>query len=49
MNNNDITNLMNMLNKMPPQQLNNMATQLSKNLSNEDRQKLIQVLNSLKK
>ena len=45
MNNNDVSNLMNMLNKMDKNQLANGLNQLNQILSNEDKQKIIQALN----
>ena len=46
MNNNDISYLMNMLNKMDRNQLANGLNQLNQILSPEERQKIIQALNS---
>ena len=48
MNNNDISNLMNMLQSMDKNQLANGVNQLNKMLNNEDKQKLIQMLNNMK-
>ena len=48
MNNNDISNLMNMLNKMDKNQLQNGLNQLNKMLSNEDKQKIFNALNGKK-
>ena len=48
MNNNDISNLMNMLSKMDKTQLANGVSQLNQILSNEDKQKIIQALNNQK-
>lgn len=49
MNNNDITNLMNMIGKMDKNQLANSLNQLNGMLSNEDKKKIMQALNSMKK
>lgn len=46
MNNNDVSNLMNMLNKMDKNQLANGLNQLNQILSNEDKIKIIQALNN---
>lgn len=46
MNNNDISYLMNMLNKMDRNQLSNGLNQLNQILSPEERQRIIQALNS---
>lgn len=46
MNNSDISYLMNMLNKMDKNQLANGLNQLNQILSPEERQKIIQALNS---
>ena len=46
MNNNDISYLMNMLNTMDKNQLANGLNQLNQILSPEERQKIIQALNS---
>lgn len=46
MNNNDISFLMNMLNKMDKNQLANGLNQLNQFLSPEEKQKIIQALNS---
>ena len=48
MNNNDMSNLMNMLNNMDKQQLASGVEQLNKMLSNEDKQKIMQMLNNMK-
>lgn len=45
-NNNDISNLMNMLSKMDKNQLANGLNQLNQMLSNEDKQKIMQALNN---
>ncbi len=49
MNNNDISNLINMINKMDKNQLANGINQLNKMLSNEDKQRIIQALNNQNK
>lgn len=49
MNNNDMSNLLNMLSKMDKNQLASGLNQLNSMLSNEDKQKIIQTLNGLKK
>ena len=49
MNNNDISYLMNMLNKMDKEQLNNGLKQLNQILTPEERQRIIQALNSKNK
>ena len=46
MNNSDISYLMNMLSKMDKDQLNNGLNKLNQVLSAEERQKIIQALNS---
>mgnify|MGYP004469683125 FL=1 len=46
MNNNDISYLMNMLNKMDKNQLANGLNQINQILSPEEKQKIIQVLGS---
>lgn len=46
MNNNDISYLMNMLNKMDKNQLANGLNQINQILSPEEKQKIIQALNS---
>ena len=46
MNNNDISYLMNMLNKMDKNQLANGLNQLNQILSPEEKQRIIQALNS---
>lgn len=46
MNNNDISYLMNMLNNMDKKQLSNGLNQLNQILSPEEKQKIIQALNS---
>lgn len=48
MNNNDVSNLMNMLSKMDKNQLANGLNQLNQILSNEDKKKIIQALNNSK-
>ena len=48
MNNNDISYLMNMLNKMDKNQLNNGLNQINKFLSPEEKRKIIEALNSKK-
>ncbi len=48
MNNVDISYLMNMLNKMDKNQLSNGLNQLNQILSPEEKQKIIQALNSKK-
>ena len=48
MNNNDVSYLMNMLSKMDKNQLSNGLNQLNQMLSNEDKKKLMQVLNNNK-
>lgn len=48
MNNSDISYLMNMLNKMDKNQLSNGLNQLNQILSPEEKQKIIQALNSKK-
>ena len=49
MNNSDITYLMNMLNKMDKKQLNQGLQKINQILSPEEKQKIIQALNSRKK
>ncbi len=49
MNNNDMSNLLNMISKMDKNQLASGLSQLNSMLSNEDKQKIIQALNNLKK
>ena len=49
MNNVDISYLMNMLNKMDKNQLSNGLNQLNQILSPEEKQKIIQALNSKNK
>lgn len=49
MNNNDVSNLMNMLNKMDKNQLANGLNQLNQILSNEDKMKIMQALNNKNK
>ena len=49
MNNNDISNMMNMLKNMDQRQLANGVEQLNKMLNNEDKQKLMQMLNNMNK
>ena len=46
MNNNDISYLMNMLNKMDKNQVSNGLNKLNQILSPEEKQKIIQALNS---
>lgn len=48
MNNNDISNLMNMLNKMDKNQLQNGLSQLNQILSDEDKKRLLNALNNKK-
>jgi len=49
MNNNDMSNLLNMISKMDKNQLASGLNQLNSILSNEDKQKIIQALNGFKK
>ena len=49
MNNNDISGLINTINKMDKNQLASGLNQLNSMLSNEDKQKIIQALNGFKK
>ena len=49
MNNNDMSNLLNMISKMDKNQLVSGLNQLNSMLSNEDKQKIIQALNGFKK
>lgn len=49
MNNNDISNLINMINNMDKNQLSNGINQLNHILSNEDKKRIIQALNNQKK
>ena len=49
MNNNDMSNLLNMLSKMDKNQLASGLNQLNSMLSNEDKQKIIQALKKKKK
>ncbi len=49
MNNTDMSYLLNMINKMDKNQLANGMTQLNKMLSDEDKKKIIQALNSQNK
>lgn len=49
MNNNDFSNLINMFGKMDKNQLANSVNQLNKILSNEDKQKIMQMLNNQNK
>ncbi len=49
MNNNDISNLLNMIGKMDKNQLSNGINQLNQMLSNEDKQKILQALNNQRK
>ena len=46
MNNNDISYLMNMLNKMDKNQLNNGLNRINQILTPEEKQKIIQALNA---
>lgn len=46
MNNNDISKLIGMLNNIDNKQLENSVNQLNKILSNEDKQKIAQILNT---
>lgn len=48
MNNNDISNLINMISKMDKNQLYKGVNQLNQMLSNEDKQRIIQALNNKK-
>ena len=48
MNNNDISNLINMISKMDKNQLSKGINQLNQMLSNEDKQRIIQALNNKK-
>lgn len=48
MNNNDISNLINMISKMDKNQLSKGVNQLNQMLSNEDKQRIIQALNNKK-
>ena len=48
MNNNDISNLMNMLSKMDKNQIAEGVSKLNNILSEEDKKKLIQMLNNKK-
>lgn len=49
MNNNDLSSLMGMLSKMDKNQLAKGMNQLNQILSNEDKQKIMQMLNNLNK
>jgi len=49
MNNNDISELINMINKMDKNQLANGINQLNHMLSNEDKQRIIKALNNQNK
>lgn len=49
MNNNDISGLINMINKMDKNQLAHGLNQLNQILSNEDKQRIIQALNNQNK
>lgn len=49
MNNNDMSNLLNMISKMDKNQLASGLNQLNSMLSNEDKLKIIQALNGFKK
>lgn len=49
MNNNDISNLINMISRMDKNQLTSGINQLNRILSNEDKQKIIQALNNQNK
>lgn len=48
MNNNDISNLINMISKMDKNQLSKGVNQLNQMLSNEDKQRIIHALNNKK-
>ena len=48
MNNNDLSNLINMFSKMDKNQLANSVNQLNQILSNEDKQKIMQILKNNK-
>ena len=48
MNNNDISNLINMISKMDKNQLSKGVNQLNQMLSNEDKQRIIQAINNKK-
>lgn len=48
MNNNDISNLMNILNKMDKNQIQNGLSQLNQILSDEDKKRLLNALNNKK-
>lgn len=49
MNNNDLTNLINMISKMDKNQLTNGVNQLNKMLSDDDKKRIIQALNNQKR
>ena len=49
MNNNDISSLISMLNKMDKNQLINYMNNISSNLSDDQKQKLIQIFNNQNK
>ena len=49
MNNNDMSNLLNMISKMDKNQLASGLNQLNSMLSNKKKQKIIQALNGFKK
>ena len=49
MNNNDMTNLLNMISKMDKNQLMNNMNLLNQMLSNDEKQKIIQALNTQNK
>ena len=49
MNNNDLTNLINMISKMDKNQLANGVNQLNKMLSDDDKKRIIQALNNKKR
>lgn len=49
MNNNDLTNLINMISKMDKNQLANGVNQLNKMLSDDDKKRIIQALNNQKR
>lgn len=48
MNQNDISNFMNVLNNMDKKQLSNSVNELNKILSDDDKKKIIQMLNNFK-
>ena len=49
MNNNDLTNIINMISKMDKNQLANGVNQLNKMLSDDDKKRIIQALNNQKR